>query len=118
LQTSALDPRTRAARDLLVRLLDLSPSIRSGTARPERLTTLAEEALAVDPTVEEWQAISKRLLRLRDVVGSDPAQSSKLLNQALVAVVAEAQQGAATPGAVDSAHDALRSAWAEEHRRQ
>jgi hypothetical protein len=118
LQTPGLDRRTRAARDLLVRLLDLSQSIRSGPVKPELLTALAEEAIAIDPTADEWQAISKRLLRLRDVAGSDPAESSKVLNQALAAVVAEAQRGAATPGAADSGNDALRSAWAEEHRRQ
>jgi hypothetical protein len=118
LQTAGLDHRTRAARDLLVRLLDVSQSMRSAPLEPELLTALAEQALAVDPTAEEWQAISKRLLRLRDAAGSDPAESKTLLNQALAVVVAEAQRGAATPVLVESGDEALRSAWAEEHRRQ
>ncbi|MCA1563201.1 MAG: hypothetical protein LC804_24095, partial [Acidobacteria bacterium] len=68
LEPATLDARSREARSLLATLLDLAPAIR-GTRPPPApavLTALAEDALCIDATSSEWQAISKRLLQVRD----------------------------------------------------
>ena len=66
------DPRTREARLLLSRVLDLH-SGRTAPPPPRRLPRLAacaEEALAIDPSSADWQKISASLTRLRDTLAS------------------------------------------------
>jgi hypothetical protein len=108
------DAAVEAARTLLARLLDLAPSVKSGSVAPSVLTALAEEALGVDPAVEDWQAVSKGLLQLRDARGTE-LERSTLLNQvvARVAAVADRASLATRPR---ERNQPLRSAWAEERR--
>jgi hypothetical protein len=109
------DNTVRAARGLLARLLDLSPSILDGSAQPSVLTSLAEDALAVNPAAAEWQAIATSLLQLRDARGKRPADRLPTLNQLLAQVGAVVRRESLTTRPFDST--ALRSAWAEEPRR-
>jgi len=111
----APDATVDAARGLLARLLDLAPSVKSGSAAPQVLTTLAEEALAVDPAAEDWQAVSKNLLQLRDGRGTE-LERSAVLNQVVARVAALAGSASLAPRPLER-NGALRSAWAEERRR-
>ena len=108
------DATVDAARGLLDRLVDLAPSIRAGSIKPQLLTTLAEEALAVDAAAEDWQAVSKGLLQLRDQHATETERSA-VLNRivARVAAVAGRQSLATRPM---KRNEALRSAWVEERR--
>jgi hypothetical protein len=111
------DRSISAARALVARLLDLAPSVRAGSAQPRALTALAEEALAADPAAQEWQAISKSLLMLRDALSRDEAERTMRLNAAVAATAAVAARDAVGMRSLDRGNGALRSAWAEERRR-
>jgi Domain of unknown function (DUF4175) len=111
------DSRALAARRLLAGLLELAPAIISGAAPPSALTAFAEDALAVDPTAEEWQRISKRLIQVRDAIGASPSTRSALLNDALAPLASAAQAGSLSPSP-DRLRGALFSAWAEARRQQ
>jgi hypothetical protein len=110
----APDATLEAARRLLTRLLDLAPAVKAGSVEAAVLTGLAEEALGIDPSAEDWQAVSKGLLRLRDERGG-AGERQTVLNQvvARVAAVAERASLATRPLERDRT---LRSAWAAERR--
>ena len=109
------DPATEAARALLGRLLELSPSIVAGTAPSLTLTGLAEEALAIDAAAEGWQQVAKGLLQLRDSRGN-AADRTSALNQvvARLSTIADRASLSARPLGRDRS---LESAWAEERQR-
>jgi hypothetical protein len=117
LAPTAPDAPTQAARDLLRKLIDLAPALRAGSANPADLTTMAEQALAVDASAPEWQAVSKALVQLRDGMTRAPEERSKRLGEALAPVAALTQRGALTPRAANPGDAALRSAWGEEKRK-
>ena len=110
----APEETVEAARRLLTRLLDLAPAVKSGSVEASVLTGLAEEALGVDPAAEDWQAVAKGLLRLRDERGAEDDRQT-LLNEvvARVAAVAERASLATRP---PERNRALRSAWAAERQ--
>jgi hypothetical protein len=103
-----------AARGLLARLLELAPSLKSGATSPLSLTTLAEEALAIDPASADWQAVSKGLLQLREAGGTE-LERSTTLNQVVARVAAIADRASLTMRPLDR-NPSLRSAWAEAGR--
>lgn len=110
----APDAAVEAARALLARLLDLAPSVKSGSVAPLVLTTLAEEALAVNPAAEDWQAISRGLLNLRDGRGAE-VERSATLNQVVARVAAVAERASMATRSAER-NRGLKSAWAEERR--
>ena len=103
-----------AARGLLARLLELAPSLKSGSTSSLPLTTLAEEALAIDPASADWQAVSKGLLRLREVGGTERERSATL-NQVVAGIAAIADRASLTMRPLDR-NPSLKSAWAEAGR--
>ncbi len=110
----APDVAVQAARGMLARLLDLSSSITSGSAAPLVLTALAEEALAVDPAAEDWQAVSKGLLQLRDGRAT-VLERSATLNQVVARVASVAERASMATRSLER-NRGLKSAWAEERR--
>ena len=103
-----------AARGLLARLLEIAPSLKAGSTSPLSLTTLAEEALAIDPASAEWQAVSKGLLQLREGGGTE-VERSATLNQVVARVAAIADRASLTMRQLDR-NPSLRAAWAEAGR--
>ena len=103
-----------AARGLLARLLELAPSLKAGSTSPLSLTTLAEEALAIDPASADWQAVSKGLLQLREAGGTE-LERSATLNQVVARVAAIADRASLTMRPLDR-NPSLKSAWAEAGR--
>ena len=108
----AADPAVDAARTTLRKLLELAPAIKAGTATALQLTSLAEEALAIDPAVEDWQVVSRGLLQLRDGRGS-AKERAETLNQAVARVAGVVDRAAMAPR-TQSKDNSLRSAWAAE----
>lgn len=121
LHPATLDPKTRDARAILSRILDVAASIRAERhVDPSALATLAEQALAIDPAAADWQLASRRILAVREALSAGRATSelNAALNAALAPVLAQTQRGArpaASRGTRSSG--ALLSAWAEEARR-
>jgi hypothetical protein len=113
----APDERTRAARELFARLIELSAALRDGGQVPAALTPMAEQALAIDPSAEEWRAISQELLRLRDAWSGDRSKASALFSRVLSRLAAEAQRAALPVRPANRENGALRSAWTQERRR-
>jgi hypothetical protein len=116
----APDTRTQTARELLARLIDLSQSLQRGrgdaAARSARsgLTAMAEQALAVDPSSEEWRAISRALLRLRDGPSGDGSNVPSSLNLAVSLLATESRRTSLPVRPLDRENAALRSAWSEQ----
>ena len=110
----APDAAVGAARALLTRLLELAPSVTSGSVASSVVTALAEEALAVDPAAEDWQAASKGLLQLRDSRATE-AERSAVFNQVVARVTAIAERASMATRPLDR-NRALKSAWAGERR--
>ena len=110
----APDAASEAARSLLGRLLELSPSIVAGTAPAVTLTGLAEDALAIDAAAEDWQEVSKGLLQLRDSRGTATARTSSL-NHVVARVSAIVARASLSTRPLERDRT-LRSAWAEERR--
>jgi hypothetical protein len=113
-----LDPGKHDARTLLARLLELSGDIQSGTASPIRLTALAEQAIAIDPSAGVWQTVSRELLAMRDGRDSTTTGRTKRLNDLTAAIAAEAGRGTTAVGAGEGSQNGLRNAWQEERRRR
>jgi hypothetical protein len=111
----APDAAVEAARGLLARLLELAPSVRSGSVAPLVLTALAEEALAVDSAAPDWQAVAKGLLELRDRAGTEVERSATL--DAVVARVSSVAERASMATRPLERNHGMKSAWAEERRR-
>ena len=105
----------------MVELLDIAAAIHTGGQGPvHRLTTLAEQALAVEPGAAEWQGVAAKLIRLRDAVAEQrPASDVKArMNDAIAPVLAAAGRNARRgQDAATIAPARLFSAWAEEARR-
>ncbi len=110
----APDATVETARRLLTRLLDLAPAVQGGSVEASALTSLAEEALGIDPAAEDWQAVSKGLLRLRD---EREATGDRLmvLNQVVARVAAVTERASLATRPLDR-NRALRSAWAAERQ--
>jgi hypothetical protein len=117
LVTAVPDSPNAAARSLLTDVLEIAAGISSGTAPPATLTTLAERAIAVDPSSSEWQGISRNLQRLRDA-GDSAADRAKLLTEVVSAMTAVITREAVRLRPADRDDSSLRSAWSEERRRQ
>jgi hypothetical protein len=108
------DAAIDGARVLLARLLDLAPAAKAGSLDPSVLTALAEEALGIDAAAEDWQAVSKGLLQLRDTRGTEAARSA-VLDQVVARIAAMAERASLATRPLDHQRT-LRSAWAEERR--
>jgi hypothetical protein len=108
------EPSVIAARGLLARLLELAPSLKAGSTSPLSLTTLAEEALAIDPASADWQAVSQGLLQLREAGGTE-VERSATLNQVVARVAAIADRASLTMRPLDR-NPSLKSAWVEAGR--
>jgi len=111
------DPKTRDARLLLSRVLDLTPANGPppASAAPA-VGRLAEEALAIDPSSADWQKISASLTRLRDtlVSANDPDAVRRAVRDTVNPLLAMVRKGAVRGTEEDPSGDALRSAWAAE----
>jgi hypothetical protein len=130
-QPAAVDRESAEARALLSKLLDIAavahalrpaqglpsvPSDAGGRIDPDTLTTLAEQALAIDPGSASWQDVARRLGEARDRVAAGRPLGG--LSDALAPVIARARRGARlASGPATRAPGALLSAWAEESRR-
>jgi len=110
----APEETVEAARHLLTRLLDLAPAVKTGSVEASVLTGLAEEALGVDPAAEDWQAVAKGLLRLRDERGAE-GERQTLLNEVVASVAAVAERASLATRPPER-NRALRSAWAAERQ--
>jgi hypothetical protein len=113
----APDTRTETARELLARLIDLSQSLQraqGNAAGRSTLTAMAEQALAVDPSSEEWRAISQALLRLRDGPSGDGSTVPASLNRALSLLATESRRTSLPVRPLNRENAALRSAWSEQ----
>jgi hypothetical protein len=102
------DRPTQVARDLLARLLNTGPAA---------LTAMAEEALAVDPSSENWRTISKSLLGLRDASNRTQAERHELMNRTVALLTAEAQRSSVPIRPLDDDSRALQRAWTEGRQR-
>jgi hypothetical protein len=112
------DAQAAAARSLLARILGSSAEMRSGAIDATRLTGLAEEALAAGPAVSEWQAISRRLLQLRDGPDVSADDRAKLVNETVAALAALIGRHALSVRRLDGPDAVLRGVWEEELRRR
>lgn len=112
-----VDRQTAEARALLSALFDVAAMANAGQALdPNRLTGLAEQALAIDPADAVWQQVAKRIAAARDLIagGRPPAG----LADAIAPVVDRARRGSRPPpGPGTRAPGSLLSAWAEASRR-
>jgi hypothetical protein len=111
------NPGSAEARTLLARVLALSHDIRAGSAAPAALTALAEQAVAIDPSSQAWQDVSRDLLALGDRRDTSPADRTKRLNTVTFAIAAETMRQATTLHSAERADEGLRSAWQQEKRR-
>lgn len=114
LSPPAPDVAREAARGLLGRLLELSPSIAAGTVPAMTLTGLAEDALAIDAAAADWQEVSKGLLQLRDSPGNATARTSSL-NSVVARVSAIVARASLSTRPLERDRT-LRSAWAEDRQ--
>ena len=113
-QPQSPDAVIEAARRILARLLDLAPSVASGSASAPALTSLAEDALSVDPAAETWQLVSKGLIQLRDVRGT-AAERSSTLNETVGRIAAVIDRASLSTRPIER-HQTLQSAWSEGRR--
>ena len=116
------NPTAIAARRLIGELLDLGPSIMAadrGRVPPERLSAMAEEALAIGAGTSEWQGISASLLELRNAVtaGRPAADLRSTYSKALGTLQTEARKSA-IQAAAPGDHSSLRSSWILESQRK
>jgi hypothetical protein len=102
------DHSTQVARDLLARLLNTGPA---------PLNAMAEEALAVDPSSEEWRTISKSLLALRDASNRTQAERNELMTRTVALLTVEAQRSSVPIRSIDDESRALQRAWTEGRQR-
>ena len=120
------DPRAQSVRELLAGLMAIREDLAARRAVPaSRLTTLAEQALAIDPAAAEWQGIAGGLAAVRDALAAGATGDAvRGLDGALPAIVAEVRR-AASPAGIDSGGPGgpggrarLRGAWAGEASRR
>jgi hypothetical protein len=111
------DPKTRDARLLLSRLLDLATEGGAPAASTApSIARLAEEALAIAPDSPEWQKISSSLIRLRDAVAnqSDPNLVRNAIRESVAPLLAVVRKSAVHGADADPVGEALRGAWTAE----
>jgi hypothetical protein len=108
------------SRRLIAQLIEIKPALASkSSAAGNELTSLAEEALAVDSGSESWQRISKNLVVTRDLTRAGRvADAEAKLGEVLGLIVSEARKYTVSIPAADDADRALRSAWASERDRR
>jgi Domain of unknown function (DUF4175) len=105
------DHSTQVARDLLARLLNMGPA---------DFNVMAEEALTVDPSSENWRTISKSLLALRDASKRTRGERDELMNRTVALLTAEVQRSSVpirSPLNINDESRALQRAWTEGRRR-
>jgi hypothetical protein len=113
------DAGMATANEILARVVELAPAMRSGTIPPTALTALAEQALTVDPASPDWQKISRAFIELRDRGGSSSADDRARAANAIVAALnAVVQRQALRPNSPAGVDSSLAGAWGEERRRQ
>jgi hypothetical protein len=115
------DLMATTARRLIGELLALGPVLLAddrSRVQPERLSALAEEALAAGAGTREWQNVSASLLQLRDaiVTGQPATEVRSQYSKTLDALQAEARKSAIPPAASIPAESMLRSAWTVEQQ--
>jgi hypothetical protein len=113
LNPPSLDRDTRGARLLLARMLDIASAAQDGRAIDRSVfTSLAEEALAIDPGASVWQDVARRLQQIQAGV---PQSTSSQLSDAIGPVLARARRGARLPSQPATRSPAgLEGAWARE----
>jgi hypothetical protein len=113
LNPPSLDRDTRGARLLLARMLDIASAAQDGQAIDRSVfTSLAEEALAIDPGASVWQDVARRLQQIQAGV---PQSTSSQLSDAIGPVLARARRGARLPSQPATRSPAgLEGAWARE----
>jgi hypothetical protein len=109
----SLDRDTREARLLLARILDTASAVQDGRAIDRSVfTSLAEQALAIDPGAAIWQDVARRLHQVQ--AGARQSTSSQL-SEAIGPVIARARRGARMPSQPATQSPAgLKGAWARE----
>jgi hypothetical protein len=107
----ALDRDTREARLLLARMLDIAPAVQDGrTIDRSVFTSLAEQALAIDPGAAVWQDVAHRLQQIQAGVRQS---TSSQFSEAIGPVIARARRGARMPSQPATQSPAgLHGAWA------
>ena len=121
LEPAAADAKTREARRILARLLELLPGgDPPSSAAAGVIGGLAEAALAVDPGSQEWQRTSAALVRLRTTLeaGGSQEEIRRAVRDAVTPLVTISKRGAVRAGGAAADSDAIRSAWAAEARRR
>ena len=117
LEPPTMDRETREARNLLERLLDVASAVRAGrTLDPAAFTSLAEQALAIDPGAAVWQDVARRLETVR--VSASAQDTTANLSEAIEPVIARSRRVARTPPHPGARSPAgLLGAWAKEFQR-
>ena len=117
LEPPTTDRETREARNLLSRMLDVASAVRAGRpADPAVFTSLAEQALAIDPGAAVWQDVARRLEAVR--ASSSAEDTTANLSQAIGPVIARTRRVARTPPHPGTRSPAgLLGAWAKEFQR-
>ncbi|MEO7275388.1 MAG: hypothetical protein ABIX28_18235 [Vicinamibacterales bacterium] len=110
------DPKSRDARLLLTRLLDLATAegaLPAASAAPA-VARLAEEALAIAPGSPDWQKISSSLARFHDalVKPGAPDATRTAFRDSVTPLLAIVRKGAVRGTNPDPSGDRLRGAWA------
>jgi len=117
LEPPTTDRETGEARNLLSRMLDVASAVRAGrTLDPAVFTSLAEQALAIDPGAAAWQDVARRLEAVRH---SAPARdTTSHLSEAIGPVIARTRRVARRPPHPGTRSAAgLLGAWAKEFQR-
>jgi len=117
LEPPATDRETREARSLLSRMLDVASAVRAGRpADPAVFTSLAEQALAIDPGAAVWQDVARRLEAVRASASAEDTTAQ--LSEAIGPVIARTRRVARTPPHPGTRSPAgLPGAWAKEFQR-
>jgi hypothetical protein len=117
LEPPTTDRETREARNLLSRMLDAASAVRAGRpADPAVFTSLAEQALAIDPGAAVWQDVARRLEAMRASASAEDTMAN--LSEAIGPVIARTRRVARTPPHPGTRSPAgLLGAWAKEFRR-
>jgi hypothetical protein len=112
----SLDRDTLETRTLLSRLMETAAAISAGQVIESSVfSSLAEQALAIEPDASEWQEVARRLQQIHR---GSPESTSSQLSAAMSSVIARARQGARMPSNRATQSPAgLCGAWAREFRR-
>jgi len=105
-------------RRLLARVIELSPRIVDQTLPQAAMTAVAEEAISIDATSSEWQAIAKHFIDLRDERQISAGDRKARLDRAAGAIAGILRKHANVVTPHESGADALRSAWQDSKGRK